>query len=67
MAGNAGGGQLSANRVRRTRIILVAELVIAIVLGVVLHPLLFVFLLLPVAELAVKPATQRKQILGLRS
>ena len=59
------GGALSADRVRRTRMILLAELVVAIVLGVFLHPLLFAFVLLPVAELVVKPAPQRKQILGL--
>jgi hypothetical protein len=47
--------------------ILLAELAIAVILGVLLHPLLFAFVLLPVLELAVKPAAQRKQILGLRS
>jgi hypothetical protein len=47
--------------------ILLIELAVALVLGVFLHPLLFAFLLLPVAELAVKPAAQRKQILGLRA
>jgi hypothetical protein len=65
VAPEAGGG-LSAARLRRTRLILVGELVIAVVLGVLVHPILFVLLLLPVAELAVKPASQRKQILGLR-
>ena len=58
---------LSPERVRRTRIILLAEVVIAIVLALALHPLLLVFLLLPVAELLVKPSAQRAQILGLRS
>ncbi|MEA3055372.1 MAG: hypothetical protein QOD30_804 [Actinomycetota bacterium] len=58
---------MSAARVRRTRMILLIELAVALVLGVFLHPLLFAFLLLPVAELAVKPAAQRKQILGLRA
>ena len=66
MAGGSGGA-LSADRVRRTRIILLAEVLFAVVLGALLHPLLFAFLLLPVAELAVKPAAQRKQLLGLRS
>ncbi|MEN3272966.1 MAG: hypothetical protein V7636_1727 [Actinomycetota bacterium] len=66
MAGGSGGA-LSADRLRRTRIILVAEALFAIVLGALVHPLLFAFLLLPVAELAVKPASQRKQILGLPS
>jgi len=58
---------LSPERVRRTRIILLIEAVAAVVLGIVLHPLLFVFLLLPVAELLVKPSDQRAQILGLKS
>jgi hypothetical protein len=66
VARNAGSGPLPASRVRRTRIILLAELVVAIVLGVVVHPLLFDFVLVPVAELAVKPASMRKQLLGLR-
>jgi hypothetical protein len=61
-----GGRALPPQRVRRTRFILLVETVVAIVLGVLLHPLLFAFLLLPIAELAVKPATQRRQILGLR-
>ena len=64
MAPTSGGGLLSPSRVRRTRIILLIEVVVAIVLGLLLHPLLFAFLLLPVAELAVKPATQSRQILG---
>jgi hypothetical protein len=58
---------LSPERVRRTRIILLLEVALAVILGVVLHPLLFVFLLLPVAELLVKPSSQRAQILGLKS
>ena len=61
------GGALSASRVRRVRLILLAEAAIAVVLGVVVHQLLFAFLFLPVLELVVKPATQRRQILGLRS
>ena len=59
-------GPLSADRVRRVRLILVAEVVVAIVLGVLVHPFLFAFLLLPVIELVVKPANQRRQILGRR-
>jgi hypothetical protein len=62
---SGGGGQLSPSRIKRTRIILLAEVVFAVVLGVLVHPLLFAFLLLPIAELAVKPAAQRQQILGL--
>jgi hypothetical protein len=63
----SGGGPLSPSRIRRTRVILLVEVVVAIALGVLLHPLLFAFLLLPIAELAVKPAAQRQQILGLAS
>ena len=61
------GGSLSASRVRRTRIILIIEVAVAVIVGVVVHPILFVLLLLPIAELAVKPSSQRKQILGLPS
>jgi hypothetical protein len=61
----SGGGPLPASRVRRTRVILLVEVVAAVVLGVLVHPLLLAFLLLPVAELAVKPAAMRQQILGL--
>jgi hypothetical protein len=60
-------GPLSTERVRRVRLILVAEVVVAIVLGVLVHPALFAFLLLPVLEIVVKPAPQRRQILGLGS
>ena len=62
----SGGGPLSAHRVRRIRVIVLTEVVAALLLGVLLTPLLFAFLLLPIAELVTKPAAQRRQILGLR-
>jgi len=58
---------LSPARVRRTRIILLAEIAVAVVLALVLHPFFLVALLLPVAELLTKPSDQRAQILGLKS
>ena len=66
MARNAGSGTpLSASRVRRTRIILLVEVALAVLLGVALHPFALVFLLLPVLELVAKPPSQRRQVLGL--
>jgi len=47
-------------------VIVLTEIVAAVLLGVLLTPLLLAFLLLPIAELVVKPAAQRRQILGLR-